>query len=411
MRIVGTVVAASLLAAPPLDAQDTPLPRAGAFFVNVLTTGAQINPDIAADGADNFQVVWQSATGDPVHQDVRIRRVPASLTLPAEEPLAQSTALDQEDPRIAMQPDGDWVAIWRSDHDAEGKSLPIGRFTTSAGGVVEDELELTAGIAPNVVRLDAAWVGAENFVGAWRDSSDEVAANLRGIEGKDFGLSDVAVGANGAPAVAGLGDDGWVIAWHAPDASGDDAYLRCFAGELATMDALLAHTVTTGDQTQPDVASLGAVRFAAVWRDDDAIVGRLFLRREDGSCTPDGPQFEVSSPGDAGTSPRVAAAADGAFVVVWSESTLDTDGGVAAREFRHDGTPIGEPFAVHPAFPGLQGGPSVAVSASTFGVVWNHADDDEPAELDIAARIFFRRLAFSDGFESGNFARWSDTQP
>lgn len=414
MRIAGPLVAVSLLAAAPLGAQDTPLPRAGAFLVNFPTTGSQISPDIAADGADNFQVVWQSLGGDPVsfNWDVRIRAVPASLVLPGEGPLAQSTALDQREARIAMTPDGDWVAIWTSEQGEDEEKHPIGRLTSAGGTVVEDELEFTTGFAPNVVGPDVAWVGAVNFVGAWREfTNNDVAANLRGSDGKDFGPSDVAAETSGSAAVAGLGDDDWVIAWQAPDASGLGAYLRCFEADAATMDAILVHAVTTGDQTRPDVASLGGGRFVAVWQDVSAIVGRFFLRRENGSCTPDGPQFAVSTPGEPGGTPRVAAAADGVFVVAWSATSFDADGGIAAREFRHDGTPIGEPFAVHPPIAGIQGGPAVAVSASTFAVVWSHANDSEPVERDIGARVFHRRLVFSDDFESEGLGRWTDSQP
>jgi hypothetical protein len=412
MRIAGSVVAATLLAAAPLGAQDTPLPRAGAFFVNVATSGSQVSPDIAADGAESYQVVWQTSTGDPVHQDVRIRKILPSLAQLGEEPLAQSTALDQREPRIAMELDGDWVAIWTSEPGEGEDKVPISRLTSAGGTVVEDELELTNGEATDIVGPDVAWVGTENFVGAWRGLFNESTANLRGVEGKDFGVSEVAItGVTGSVAVAAIGDDDWVIAWQAPDVSGLGVHLRCFEGEVKTMEAILPYTATGGPQSRPDLASLGGGAFVAVWRNNGSIVGRFFVRREDGSCAPHGPQFEVSTPDEPSTEPSVAAAADGAFVVAWSESTLDADGGIAAREFRHDGAPIGEPFAVHPPFAGPQSDPAVAVSASTFAVVWSHADDGVPVERDIAARSFHRRLAFSDGFESGSLARWSDTQP
>jgi hypothetical protein len=149
----------------------------------------------------------------------------------------------------------------------------------------------------------------------------------------------------------------------------------------------------------------------AVWSSDDAVVGRIFQLREDGSCTPTAPEFEVSTPGQSVVSPRVAAAADGAFVVVWKARTFDADGGIAAREFTHDGTPVGAPFPAHPAFAGIQSAPAVAVSASTFAVVWGHANDALPTERDIAARLFYRRLVFSDDFELAGLGRWSDTAP
>jgi hypothetical protein len=410
MKFAGSLTCSLFLVAS-LAAQETPLPRAGAFFVNFPTAGVQVAPDVAADGADNFQVVWQAAAADLDGQDVRIRKLTYEGAFPGEQPLAQSTALNQLQPRIAMEADGDWVAIWTSGQALD--RLPIGRATKKGGASLGDEFQFTTGDATNVDTPDVALVGDDHLVGSWRVSGVRaLAANFRSRGGDDFGVTAIEDFAfDGIVALAGLGGDQWVAAWHDPDVGSNGAYLRCQVAESAAEHAFLAHDDTAGEQNYPDVASLGLGRFVAVWSSDDAVVGRIFQLREDGSCTPTAPEFEVSTPGQSVVSPRVAAAADGAFVVVWKARTFDADGGIAAREFTHDGTPVGAPFPAHPAFAGIQSAPAVAVSASTFAVVWGHANDALPIERDIAARLFYRRLVFSDDFELAGLGRWSDTAP
>jgi hypothetical protein len=409
MRMSG-ILAGALLTAVPLDAQDVPLKLGGPFFVNSPTDGVQVDPDIAADAADNYQVVWQTTAGEPVHQDVMIRRLEADLTHPGQVLLSQSTTRDQRAPRIAMEADGDWAAIWTSDHSEEDERRPYGRATSGGGTAIENEFDFTIDESPDVIGPDIALVGEEYLVGAWRenDLANSIVANFRKRKDEDVGLAPVVIGGSGsAPALAGIGDDDWVLAWHAPDASSNGAFLRCHEAEVAAEDPFPSHEATDGDQVRPDVESLGHDRFVAVWQDGSAIVGRLFLRREDGSCTPDGPAFDVGSPVAASATPRVGAGPDGAFVVTWSEEALDADGGIAAREFRHDGVAVGEPFAVHTAVPGLQNRAAVATSTTTFQVVWSHANDAMPVERDIAAQLFRRRLVFSDSFEIGGTSRWS----
>lgn len=409
MRMSG-ILAGALLTAAPLEAQDPPLKLGGPFFVNSPTDGVQIDPDIAADAADNYQVVWQTTAGEPVHQDVMMRRLEADLSHPGQALLSQSTTRDQRAPRVAMEADGDWAAIWTSDHSELDERRPYGRATSEGGTSIGDEFDFTIDESADVIVPDIALVGEEYLIGAWRESdfANAIVANFRKRKDEDLGLAPVVLGGSGsAPSLAGIGDDDWVLAWHAPDETSNGAHLRCHEADVAAEDPFLAHEETDGDQVRPDVGSLGFGRFVAVWQDGSAIVGRLFLRREDGSCTPDGPEFDVGSTVVASATPRVGAGPDGAFVVTWSEATLDADGGIAAREFRHDGVAVGEPFAVHTAIPGLQNGAAVATSTTTFQVVWANANDAMPVERDIAAQLFRRRLVFSDSFEVGGKSRWS----
>ena len=75
---------------------------------------------------------------------------------------------------------------------------------------------------------------------------------------------------------------------------------------------------------------------------------------------------------------RVAVDADGDFVVVWQDDTIDGDGqGIAARRFDAGGNPLGSQFAVNTFTAGDQTSPELAMNdAGQFVVTWQSADQD-----------------------------------
>src|SRR5690606_15585979 len=163
-----------------------------------------------------------------------------------------------------------------------------------------------------------------------------------------WGMSDI--GATSASSsqtgVAGLTDESWVALWSAPDGDQNGAFVRCFHYDDPTGAGFAANAEPDDDQRWPDIASDGDSRFVGVWGEGLRMRGRLFRRAGGGNCEPIGDEFDVTAPGEDALYPRVSMATDGAFVVTWAEHTLDTDNGVAAREFTKDGRPVGERFAV-----------------------------------------------------------------
>lgn len=411
MRTVSPVITLVLALLAPVATGAQPLPTGAPFAVNASAAGNQTRPDVAADGADNFRFVWQTTAGDPVHQDVRIRRLLASGSLGADSALAESTTGDQVAPSIAMTDSGDWAAIWISDHVAGER--PYGRLTTSGGTILGAEFAYSPGF-DGPVNPAVAVTGEDYFVGAWlgSDGGEAVRGNFRSRAGATWGVSEIGPASPSSlrASVAGLHDDRWVAAWDALDAGVQRVNVRCHRLDDPTEAASLADATGALDQEHPDVASNGASRFVVVWHAVSVIYARLF--RYDGldGCEPISARIQVSATGQPALYPRVDMASDGAFVVVWYENTFDSDNGIAAREFTKNGTAAGPPYPVHPATAGAQASPSVAISASTFTVVWTTPDGGGP-DRDIQARTFWRQVVFSDDFESGDVTAWSATVP
>ncbi len=410
MKFTSTVflLATGLLTPAVTVAQ--PMPLGAPFRVNAVADGAQNSPDVAADGADNFRFVWGTLVGEPTHFDVRTRRLQANGTLGADALLSETSTEDQASPAIDMNDAGDWVAIWTSDHVADGVDRLYGRFTTDGGTILGSEFQynsdaLTDGAVPSVANT-----GDGDLVGVWRNNADgnTIRGNARTRGGINFGVTAIAVGeSNSWTGVAGLYGDYWVAAWHAPDADLSGVWVKCHDLSNPTETASHAAADGVGDQEYPDVASDGAFRFVVVWMEEFAIYARVFALSGNGECDPVSGEIPVSGPEGQAAYPRVDMATDGAFVVTWYSNGFDADNGVAAREFTKDGKPAGAPFPVHAELEGAQAVPAVATSATTFAVTWTTPDAGIGGPRDIQARRFLRRVVFTDSFESNDFTAWS----
>lgn len=396
-------------------AHGQPLPLSGDLVVNSTLSGEQLGPDIAADAADTFQIVWYTQLGDPAHWDTRIRRLSSAGALGTDSLLSQSTTGDQRAPAVDASDGGDWVAIWSSDHAAATVDRPFGRWTTSGGTLLGSETAFAIE-APNDISLSGmAAVGEDSLVGVWRNdgNGNAVQGNFRDRNGVQFGVTAIAASAAGSvPDAAGLYGDHWVAVWHAADADAHGAYFRCHNLGQAIEPGALAHAVVTGDQTLPAVASDGQFRFVIVWQQGSEIRGRLFGIDGNGTdCAPTTEEFTVSTPGEPGLYPKVDMAPDGAFVVAWYSPALDLDNGVLAREYTKSALPVGAPFAVNATTLGAQADPAIAVSSRTFAVAFSTPDSGAAGPRNVAVRRFARRVVYTDSFETSDYWSWSAVVP
>ena len=163
------------------------------------------------------------------------------------------------------------------------------------------------------------------------------------------------------------------------------------AGPPAAGGAMAVNTYTTGSQYLPDVAASPSGGFVVVWesRGQDGSDGGVFAQRFGASGAPAGGEFRVNTytTGWQGT-PRVAAGANGRFVVVWASAGQDGSGpGVFGRVFDGGAAVTGEiPLGVHTT--AGQTTPAVALDASGgFVVAWS-SDGPDGGSYGIRARRF-----------------------
>ena len=202
-------------------------------------------------------------------------------------------------------------------------------------------------------RLLVAWVGDQD-------------GGVEGVSGRLYDASGTPEGAEFRvntftasntfvfPSAASDGSGNFVVVWMNYDQDGSQAGV--FGQRLGPDGApqgteFRVNTYTESSQSTPKVAAAGAGGFVVVWRSDgqDGSQGGIFGQRYDVAGAAQGPEFQVNThtPGPQ-SYPAVSVRSDGQFVVVWQSFGQDADHrGVFGQRFDAAGTPQGGEFPIH----------------------------------------------------------------
>jgi len=163
----------------------------------------------------------------------------------------------------------------------------------------------------------------------------------------------------------------------------------CSGGQISEFQM---NTTMNNHQQRPRLAALADGRFVVTWKSQAidgsgwGVFGQLF--ELDG--TKQGSEFQVNSwTAGAQDHNAVAALADGGFVVVWQSHEQDGDQwGIYGQRFNQAGEKTGAEFAVNAVTQSSQNWPSVAaLTGGGFVVTWTLANDSE-WHYDVVGRLF-----------------------
>ncbi|MGB0220009.1 MAG: GEVED domain-containing protein [Sinimarinibacterium flocculans] len=159
-------------------------PTANEVVINQTTTGTQQSPDVAMAADGSSVVVWQSDSADDTDGDgwgVFGRRVDAAgMPVGDEFLLSQTTAGDQTSAGIAMDLDGNFLAVWNSaGQDGDGSGVYARRFA-SDGTPLGDEFQVSDNTAGDQFRGGVAWSKTGAYFVTWRDDN--------GVDGDGSGV-------------------------------------------------------------------------------------------------------------------------------------------------------------------------------------------------------------------------------
>jgi uncharacterized repeat protein (TIGR01451 family) len=142
------------------------------FPVNTNTVSDQENPHVAIDQSGNFIVVWEDLGADGDLEGVFAQRYTAAgATDGTEFQVNTTTALDQRNPVVGMNPGGNFIVMWESDgQDGDGfgifgreynyTGVPFGndfQINTTATGV--QAVGNNSMVGDNTGRWIAGWYG------------------------------------------------------------------------------------------------------------------------------------------------------------------------------------------------------------------------------------------------------------
>lgn len=433
---VATTVVLAVQASPPGFCQATP--HGGEFQVNTFTTGNQAVPAVAVDPLGRTLVVWISAAegGDP-GWGLRGQLYAADGTAQGGPfQVNSATTLNQDGPRVAATPDGDFVVVWGSSvstgSDIAGRSIQARRFA-SDGTPFGPDFQVNTYTSGNQNLPDVATDGAGDFVIVWQSAgssgSDTLGSSVQGQrfsaagvpQGVEFQVNTSTVGDQSAARVAANpAGDFWVVFETNVAAGGDPSpsvQARFFdaAGVPAGPEFTL-NGFTDGDQERPAIAADATGTFLAVWQSFDSggtdsfppsIQG--YLLNSIGEAM--GDEFQVNT-FTTGTQMRPTVAAFGAsgFVAAWEN--LPNPGPGQTPDIRAAQVGIGNDFVVNTLTTNSQEYASIAADPDgNFIVAWS-SNGSSGTDSDLYSVQAQRYDAlFRDGFETSGTSRWSATLP
>ncbi len=293
----------------------------------------------------------------------------------------------QTDPAVAMNDNGDFVAVWRS-HVADGRGGGVYGCCFDPDGTARgEEFKI------NISDVDVgSWTPAVaispsgGFVVAWTvaqgDDSDLVARMFDANGAATTEELPVAVSPYAAasmPSITMNSSGTFVVVW--TNWSGDTYIGQSYAaGRVYDANgAPLSDEFGISERTQqmwPDVAMDESGRFVVTWIRMGDTYNRpygeyIMIRQFEADGTP--AAREVPLTDDLNSrwyGPSVAAGKSGGFVVTWAIGPFPYD--ICAQPFDTMGTPITPPYLVNTSIEGNQGHPCIATNGEQdYLVVWD----------------------------------------
>jgi hypothetical protein len=261
------------------------------FQVNTFTTSNQDSAALAADGAGNFVVVWQSNGQDGSGRGIFAQRYDAAgAALGGEFQVNTYTTSDQSYPDVAVAPMGDFLVTWVGSGLEAG--VPgygvFGQLYDSTGAAVGAQFLINTYTTSSQYNA-AVSAGADgDFVVVWQSSGqDGAGAGIFGQRlassgtplGGEFQVNTYTTGGQSAPTAAAGGSGSFVVLWQSSE--GDGHWFGVFGQHYDDTGTPMGgefqvNTYTTGDQSSPAVAVDAAGKMMAVWvsNDRNAITGQ-----------------------------------------------------------------------------------------------------------------------------------------
>ncbi|MGA2061003.1 MAG: hypothetical protein ABSG67_11015, partial [Thermoguttaceae bacterium] len=315
--------------------------------VNTFTTGNQAQPDVAMDPLGNYVVVWAGNGADDnsgVYAQVFDTFGKATGT---QFRVNQFRTNVQNSPRVAMDPNGDFVVTWTSYGQAVPSQPSVGDVYARRFNILSqplsDEFLVNTNTSNQQNLSDVAMDSKGDFVIVWE--SDQQDGSSFGIYGQrynsagqrsggEFQINSYTNDKQVNPSVAMDSSGDFVVAWSSfgQDGSGYGVYAQRFnAAGTRLGSEFRANQTTANFQWQPSVSMDNAGDFVITWstfgQDNDltkdyGIYARMYKANgTDYISTTTGSalgEFRVNATvtGDQVT-PDVAMDSDGDYTVVW----------------------------------------------------------------------------------------------
>jgi Domain of unknown function (DUF4347)/RTX calcium-binding nonapeptide repeat (4 copies) len=310
--------------------------------INTTVANEQEMPAITALADGGFVVTWQSWSQDGGGYGIYGQRYDAAGAAQGGEfQINATSANDQAEAAVTALADGGFVVTWMSgQQDGDGYGIYAQRFD-AAGAAAGGEFQVNTTAAGDQLYPAVAALGNGGFVVTWQSWGQN--GGVTGIYGQRFYADGTAadmefqinVSANDfhcAPVVTGLADGGFVAVWQVmnPDMTAWDIHAQRFdAGGGRVNGEFTVNTSVWSDQSAPAVTALADGGYVVTWQsiDQDGSANGVYGQRYDAYGGAAGAEFRINTTiDDHQCTPSVSALADGGFVAAWQSLAQDGSG-------------------------------------------------------------------------------------
>jgi VCBS repeat-containing protein/parallel beta-helix repeat protein len=320
------------------DANGQPL--TGEFRINSVTSDNQQWASVAADNNGNFVVTWTSTNQDGTGQSIYARRYSAAGLALGSEFLVNTTATGiQKNSTISMNSSGQFVVAWQGEGPGDSSGVFFRRYAANGTAIDTTDKRANASSIGTQINPGVAIDGTGNIVVLWQDTAKLYFQRILTSE------SDI----------------------------------NSTSGTWSNARVQIDSTLSTSDV--PALAMDAAGNFTVAYREQTILPG-IWVRGFNANGTTKYTWFQAAS--GSATSPSMAMAADGQFILSW-QNTGDGDGtGIYARKYLANGSANGATFQVNQYTTGNQNQSSLTmIDPDNFVVVWSGASATDTSGISV----------------------------
>ncbi|MEZ6092908.1 MAG: hypothetical protein R3C03_01525 [Pirellulaceae bacterium] len=364
------------------------------FLVNETASLQESAPAVAVvESSGDMVVAWTSYEqpgGDNSGLGVYVQKFQNDGTPISTATLVNSTQTfgDQFAPDVAANAAGDFIVVWQG-QDSDGFGI-FGQRYAASGIPIGSEFQLNTFETGEQGHPVAAMDNAGNFVVAWQsDGQDGSGTGIYArrfdstgtpLELSEFQVNSVVDNDQSAPAIAmARGTGNFVVAWEGEVVTTHSSFeifarLYDFAGNTLQSDFLVNATAAR-EQVNADVAMNDSGDMVFTWT-TEGIPGSgsdIFAQRFNSTATAVGSEFQVNVATLQGQINSVVAMdASGDFLINWQSSHQDEfSWGIVGRAYDSNGVPLVSDFIVNTFVEEPQTSPAIASNTSGQTVaVW-----------------------------------------
>ncbi len=333
----------------------------------------------------------------------------------------------QDDPDVAVGPDGRSMVVWTgpslAGDDSRGAANVYGRLYDPAGRPTTGEIRLNSVEPATGARVAAGPAG--EFMVVWSGES-YLTGRVYGADGQPLG-GEVRIGTladpRGEPAIVADPAGGFLVAW--PDFGNATVNIPASLRlqRLAARGALVGNEIViTRGGGGVRLAASPVSGFLMTWLESAGSLDEdVRALRLDSQARPIGTaslRVNTDSVRHAGDpqGPVPVFHADGGFSVVWSNFVFrgyPGTGGLFARNYAADGTPAGDVVELRAGYSiGIAAPAAVALSSGAVVVLWYEEGRPEDPDGGLFGRLYDASWSpLGDDFRVNTFTQASQTLP